>query len=303
MKKYLFFLLFAAFGATTLAGQNAPVIPVENAQWKELYITIAGPQTRFTVICGDTLIGQQTWSKVHLVSTDTNLQVVWSIYQGALRSDETKAWFIPAETTDTILLYDFTLEAGDTFELVQPWSTWVDKIVVDFTEELLIGGKLRKVIHFEPIPWAYEDEFWMGGIGSNRGLLNRGTGQGPDYGTYLACFRHNDELINFSQQPCLFPDLPECPFSGVGESDKPAISIYVNPNPANTEAVISVSESGVPDWEVKIFNVDGKLIHREETTLPLSLRVDEWPAGVYLLSVKSTGNNSIQSSRLFVVQH
>ncbi len=303
MKKFLLFILFAAFGAMAGLAQNTPAIPTENAQWKELHITIAGPLTVYEVICGDTTINQQTWSKVHLVSTDSNLQVVWSIYQGALRSDQTKTWFIPAETSGPILLYDFELEAGDTFELVQPGSGGMEKLLVDFTEELLIGSKLRKVIHFEPVPWASDEEYWMQGIGSNRGLLNRGSGQGPDYGTALSCFRHNDELVNFSQQACDFPAIPECPFSGTSAPVKPAVRLYVNPNPANAQVEINVSESGATDWEVNIYDVNGKLLQRKVSAMPTSLGVNEWPAGVYLISVKSTADATLEAHRLFVVQH
>lgn len=303
MNKLVLLIFLAAFGATTATGQTSGAIPTSNAQWRETYITIAGPQTWYTVICGDTTIHQQTWSKMHIVNADTNLQVVWSIYRGALRSEGQKAWYIPAETTDSLLLYDFALEAGDTFELEQTGSGGVDKLVVDYTEELLIGGKLRKVIHFEPIPWTYEDELWMEGIGSNRGLLNRGSGQGPDYGTYLSCFRHNDELINFSQQPCEFPDIPECPFTNTTEPEFPLVKVFITPNPASSQVVVSVSESDTPEWDVRIHDVSGKLVEKRTTPLPLSINVSEWPAGAYLVSVKSTTKTTHAASRLFVVQH
>ncbi len=304
MKNFLLLMLFAAFGAIKGSGQNSDVLPLDNAQWKELHITIGGPVVRYSVICGDTTINQQRWSKVKMVSTDTNLQVLWSIYMGALRNEGQKTWYIPAESTDSILLYDFALEDGDTFQLAQPGSSWMEKMVVDYTEELLIGDKLRKVIHFEPLPWAYEEEHWMEGIGSNRGLLNRGTGQGPDYGTYLSCFRHNDELINFSQLPCEFPNIPECPYTAVEEPAKPPVQLFVSPNPVSDQFFIDVSGYADREWYLEVFDLNGRqMVMRPSVTFPFTLTAEEWPAGAYVLLVTAKWKSSLQAARLVVVQH
>lgn len=281
--------------------QTNSVIPTENAQWKELHITIAGPKVRYTVLCGDTTINQQLWSKAYMVSVDTNLQVDWSIYRGALRIEGQKVYLIPTETSDPILLYDFDLEAGDTFDLVQPWSNWVDKIVVKSTEELLISGKVRKVIHFEPYNWGYEEEYWVEGIGSNLGLLNRGSGQGPDYGTYLSCFRHNDELINITQQPCEFPEIPECPFLSNNNHGKANVHLYLTPNPANETVTLSSSEADSTPWNLKVHDIAGKLIlERKEVELPLKLDISDWQDGTYLFTVKLNGKTTMQGTTMLV---
>lgn len=303
MKEKFFSLVIAACGTTIALGQNTSAIPTENAQWLEMYITFAGPKIWYTTLCGDTTIHQQNWSKVYLVSTDTNQQVMWSIYKGALRSEGKKSWFIPAETSDTVLLYDFDLEAGDTFTLTHPLSTFTEKIVVDFTEEVFIGNALRKVIHFESYPWGYEHEYWVEGIGSNLGLLNRGSGQGPDYGSYLLCFGSANEVVNFSQTPCVFADVPGCPFSSTDEPQNPIVWLFVNPNPANGQAVIDVSANATNDWSLQVFDAHGKSILKRDVEFPAVIQTEEWPAGTYLIVVVNKNAKSVQGSRLLVVQH
>ncbi len=302
MPRLLLSVALALSGCLASFGQTTQAIPTENAWWKEYHITIAGPMLHYIAVCGDTLLDDTHWSKVFDVQVDSSLQITGSTYLGAIRSDEMRAWFIPSDSNQALLLYDFSLQAGDSIELHFPYfEPSVRK--VDSTGTIVLGGKTRKVIYFDTPMWGYGLESWIEGIGSNLGLLNRGLLQGPDFGFSLACFRHGDELIGFFQDPCDFPGGAVCMSAGTGNPALPHFQLLLFPNPASDWVRIELSEPVQSDWLLQVFDAHGKsILERKGSGSSTSFQTMDWPAGTYYVSITTLGKHSISSAVPFVLQ-
>jgi hypothetical protein len=129
-------------------------------------------------VCGDTLIGGHHYMKLCkrgfqlLIGADGSYTsgVVESLYAGAIREEGKRFYFIEKGSTYEILLYDFTLKAGDTAN---------GKSIVSI-DSVLDG---RNAFYFSEDSWQ---NFMIEGIGSDKGLL-----EGDSEISTLICFMKN----------------------------------------------------------------------------------------------------------------
>lgn len=154
--------------------------------YKEAYET-------FSVNGEDTLINGKTYTKLFM-----DRQTVYKlseagggkeelkemVYVGGLREENKKIWFLgdtiihhlkPISINEEILLYDFSLEVGDTVRTSgtiqydndnnEDMAIYIQKI-----DTIQIGGSWRKKFHLAG-ERLYEDCVWIEGIGSLNGLF------------------------------------------------------------------------------------------------------------------------------------
>lgn len=327
MKKcFLLALLFISL-AIKGYGQYVPLLN-DSAVWRQ------GIQNCYTTGCagwnyydlqlnGDTLIGQ----KLYKIIYDLN---GFSPY-AYLREDSGKVYVIREpenelpylngylwgslnniDTTEFIL-YDFTLQVGDTFTTrilkCGAYIEWGDDsiehkqnfILSNIDSVILNNGAIRKQFHFDnPYDdWSSENYFfgedpiWIEGIGSINTLFYNETGNyqwcgwfDAGYSSFkTACYSLNDTIL-WGVPNCQFP-------TSVNEVIAPE-KMEVYPNP--TTGIITIQ--GIKEnADYSIYNVIGKLI-KSGTTTNNQIDVGELAIGMYVLAVTENTTGKIYRSRI-----
>lgn len=127
---------------------------------------------------GDTIIENQTYQKlvtpyVQISITGGCTQQNFPGYQGAIRQDiiNKKVFFVPPAQSSELLLYDFTMETGDTIKGYLATFNSPPDVVAEI-DSVLIGDNYRKRWSINP---CY-DIYLIEGVGSTFGLLKPSPG-------------------------------------------------------------------------------------------------------------------------------
>ncbi len=177
---------------------------------------------------------------------------------------EKKVWFLILGTER--VLYDFSLDIGDTTELLG--------LVVDTITEEVINQTTRKKY------WLSNGEIWIEGIGSTLGILRRNMIGYVGATFWLLCAYEDEQLVYQN------PDYNTCYIqTSVKEVEDEAISIY--PNPAKEQLFIEGNLNLIK--EVSIYDIAG----HEVKTLPLKARaidISGLEKGVYFIRFNEQRN-------------
>lgn len=307
MQKTVFSSIVFLFAWTGIMyAQNVP-FPVGEAIWKESHTTIAGPVFKHTALCGDTIINGVGYSQVLDFSVDNELNITGSYYIGGLRSNGGVVRFLPSNNATELLLYDFNLEAGEEVELTN--IIFGDTVTrkVDSVKTEMLGGKMRKVIYFEPGYQGAPVEYWIEGIGSSFGLLGRGADPGGDIGSELLCFQHGEEYHNQTLIECFLPMLPaSCAVvnSGTEVPNAQPLKLTTQPNPGRSDMRFSINQKQLPEaCNLKIYAANGKLLStiadaQPEMELPSGLAL---APGFYIATLESERTERVLAHCTFVV--
>jgi len=198
--KLIFTIIFLVILQFSKAQPNL-FFPIKNASWENAISENGGtPITDYQVLCGDTLIGNNTYSKLFSIVLDSMGMETMRQYLGGTRMETDIVFFIKENSTQEYLLYDFAVEAGQSITVQTIFGS--NETMIATGNELIStpDGIVRRVIHFN-------NESWFEGIGSTRGLLTRGMPLAADFEPYLNCFKSFGVLgySNPNTQPeCLF---------------------------------------------------------------------------------------------------
>ncbi len=237
--------------------------PESNATWYQYYYPEnywepgnAPESMIFGLLDQDTLINGLQYNKLFRFYTDPP-DPSSAICIGAIREDDNKKVYYrgehpfsyPVSDTGEILLYDFSVNAGDTIH--DGLFTTNEYLVVSKIDTILIGGELRKRILFED----YSSIAWIGGIGNERGLLFY-SGELQINGLWgdLTCFYqdgteiyHNSNYVNCSE------NMPNHINPAIENS-----GIRIFPNPSNSGYVDI--KSFHPMKSIDLINTSGEVI-------------------------------------------
>lgn len=277
-------LLLTAFTLVQIASAVAQVpFPLTNATWvNTLYTYTFNPpnpipdeeltDVEYYCVNGeDTVIQSLTYTKV---------QYCGDAYKGALRDDNGVVYFVPADSTDEYLLYDFTAQQGQTLNDVYVGNHFDETIyLADFTVDQVttevIAGQTRRVV--------YADSYrWIEGIGCVTGLFMEPWANVSMYELRLECMSVNGQTI--------FPTEAngDCALTVGIEKIKVKNSVSVYPNPSS--GLLSVSSAnGQMIRKLQLFDLLGK----ETASIAANATTISWepsvPNGIYLLSVTLQG--------------
>ncbi len=262
MKKLkLLFCITAFFSISLLKAQPSQFFPINKASWENATIGFAGvPFPDYQVLCGDTLIDNNTYAKLYSIFLDTAGVETMRQYLGGTRMETDLVFFIEENASEEYLLYDFALEAGQSITIQTIFGN--NETITASSNELINtpDGVTRRVIHFD-------NESWIEGIGSTRGLLTRALPITPDFDPYLNCFKSFGELgfINSNTQPeCLFTFTDLCGSTSVHNIPKDQlVKFEVFPNPFFEVTTIEISELKQLESPIlKIYNIQGQLVEK-----------------------------------------
>lgn len=286
MKQLLIVILLCCFGKTFAQTNLYHPFPDSNATWNFDY-TQAQCMFGFAfeeysiTMAGDTLINGELYQKLHIPFVD--FYTLGSCdpfntagYKGAIRENEflRKVYYIAPNDTEEQLLYDFTLEQGDTVKGVLS-SFIFDPVIVESIDSVLVGNNYHK-------RWNIND--WYGisvieGVGSTYGLINATPGYITDAHMFiLNCFQR--DAITQYPDPSL-----ECMLITSQPSFNPGhkpVKIFPNPSSGCFQVVI---EPSLSYDEVRIITLQGNVVSQQKRAYHDQITVSGIAAGIYILQV------------------
>lgn len=290
MKKIL--LLFSVLLVHFANGQTSVYhpFPDSNAVWNihyQFYCFSNGTADEYysITISGDTLINSQAYHKlttpyVQSFSTGTCGGISTS-YKGAIRQDTTnrKVFFVPPSSNTEQLLYDFTMQVGDTVRgYTAPITTQPD--TVQSIDSVLVGSTYRKRWN---INTCYNIHF-IEGIGSTYGLMERSPGCITDQADYaITCFQQNGQT--------LYPNTTtNCQLiTSVNSIDKILQQVNVFPNPSNGSFTVDYGQS---IKEIQLTDLLGNIILQQQTNNLTKFSIGNLQSGTYILTLIDKDNRT-----------
>lgn len=205
-------------------------------------------------------------------------EVTGNYLDGAYRNDDNQVYYCKwngASYDDEVLLYDYDLEEGDFFhdDDAHPMQVTEVSTIIDN------NGVSRKMITFNFIGLTDVTEFWVEGVGSNRGFMHVGQWEadhdsdGEMY--HLLCYHVNENVIFIN------PEYNTCDIDEVEENSADnGISIY--PNPAN-EVVKILNDNNLNITSVEIIDMTGRTVLCTENCDEIN--ISELSEGQYFVKV------------------
>ena len=287
---FLLALLVVAGGFGQQAKAQTVPFPSQNASWSVYSFSNYQSDTLEYYLEGDTLLYGDNWSKLFR----RNLQGEAN-YCGAIKdSDGIVEIKLPEE--EKRLLYDFTLEVGDTFPYSPFFYGYDDygeetysMMVVERvdTVQLLNGESRREIVSNMVTSGIYEEvqERWIEGLGSIHGPLfplnPKLLAVEVNEEFTLVCFSENDELLYHN------PRFASClTTTNVVDNDETDQFVKIYPNPARNFIVIC-SEYSAHIKHITIYDSTGTIIIQSSNTLKID--ISGLGTGMYLCKVEFDG--------------
>lgn len=244
---------------------------------------------------------QGTYEMIHYQAEDTEINGMeyHTIYiqgqgtlLGAYRNEDNQVYYCKwngSSYDEEIMLYDYDLEVGDYFndEDEHPMQVTGVSTITDH------NGTLRKKIDFRFIGLENETEYWIEGVGSNRGFIYMGqyapdpNGDGDIF--HLLCYHIGENLI-FTN-----PEYNTCDIDEIEENmTENGISIY--PNPANNVVKI-LNDNNLNIIKIEIVDLTGRIVLSTEKNADIN--VSELTEGQYFMKI--IGESTIVK-KLFIVK-
>ena len=285
MKKFLLFIFFLG----CLPGLQAQTsvyhpFPKSNAVWinaRGTYNVITfpyhidyypEPSDNFCLPGTDTLIGSYNYSKIYRCG---------GAYKGALRDDSVarKVYFIPADSASELLIYDFSVQNGDTAFVYDEEGPYTDVFTpvqhhYVYTDSVLINGNYRKRVKFGDAPGM-----WIEGIGGTQGLFREAWANVSNYYTSLDCMSHADTTLypTTSIGPCSLTE-------GIATTESSdALKLY--PNPTTGTCTIETGQNTGSTVEIK--DVLGNTVLASGIRGSATIDLSGQAPGIYFVAVRN----------------
>ena len=194
-------LIALMMGGMTMKAQEYHPIVEDGKQWNVLFTypwSPPEPAHKYTDIYkieGDTLLDGVEYKKLYTTRDEqlTNWQ-----FCRALREEGRKVYVY--ESGNERMLYDFSMQVGDTICVHDDGNGHQYSMVVIEIGETLVGDEPRQEIVLE-YPFAGVTETWIEGIGSLYGIINTGAQFLTGGITDLLCYYEDDDLIWQNSSP------------------------------------------------------------------------------------------------------
>jgi Secretion system C-terminal sorting domain len=291
-KNLLLILTVITFSANAQTSIYHP-FPDSNAVWNFHFILYCtggyGDEYYSVTISGDTIINSQTYHKLEtpfIQSFTTGTCPGNAIgYNGAIRQDTTnrKVFYVPPSNNTEQLLYDFSMQVGDTVQgYIESFASPND--TVQSIDSVLVGSNYRKRWNINS---CYNIHF-IEGIGSTYGLIKLSPGCIVDHADYsLTCFMQNGQT--------LYPDTTtNCELiTSVESIFARGISTMVFPNPTSGNSFITYTLSTPATVSIALYDVLGNKLQQlvngdqQQGEHNATLDTDKLASGVYVLQIRA----------------
>lgn len=293
MKTGLIVLGSVLFSFCLKAQVNYPIPQEPTSEWRIDYAQWDGTSNYVRTnaarifVAGDTLINGNTYSR--LLSTGV-ITTSWlggsydypyeNAFYGFIRTDTARTWFFYDSTEE--LLYDFTLQAGDTLPVTT--INWSPTVIISSVDSVLVNGKyLRRFNLFDPVQSDLICHWYIEGIGSENGLISP-MQMMMDNGWYFDCYAEDHVPV--------FPEDSDCILSvNAMNMEAPAGRTEVFPNPAEDFLTVRMYSPEGCEVELGILDISGRQVsglmqHLISGLNEFPVNVSSLEHGMYLLTAK-----------------
>lgn len=296
MKK-LYFLIVSFLLINFSNAQTYHEFPDSNTIWNiyihNVWTSYNEESTRYAFFEDTAIIDNNVYSILYELEDDTTLNIINATPFAYFREDSSKKVFCRFDTTD-ILLYDFSLNVGDTVCTDASFyggymGPYLQCRVLDSIDSININGEYRKRFFLNG---GMQGNVWIEGIGAidGEGLFAPIADIctcGFEY--YLACVKENDTVIYINNPMC---SSCFCSLYANGAADRKDISnnlekISIYPNP--TTSTITIQAENIQN--VNLYNLQGKLIYEgndNEVDLGVEAR------GIYIVNVTTNKGVAVE---------
>lgn len=249
------------------------------------------------------IYGEYTWSAPHPVGTFhehhyqgeavtiggmeyttiyVDSEVNGNYLDGAYRNDDNQVFYCKwngSSYDDEVLLYDYDLEVGDFFHDDDDHPMQVTEVTT-ITD---LNGVSRKKITFSFIGLTDVSEFWIEGVGSNRGFMHVGQweadhdSEGEMY--HLLCY-HEDNNVIFVN-----PEYNDCDMPYAVEDNSKDTNVSIYPNPAK-DVIKILNDKDLNITNIEILDLTGRSVL--STDKSSGINISELPEGQYFVKIYGT---------------
>ena len=196
MKTKIFLISFISCLVLQNIQASNNTIVNDNSSWATLGYAVC-PEcpvwTQYVYFDGDSIVASNSYKKVFSCEDKLHENIK---YEGLVREQNKKTYFIPVNSETEYLLYDFSLEEGMIFNYMEI-PEYPVSFYTKYVSSVNINGVYLKQIQFtEPPP--YDDivrATWIEKIGSLNGLFYPCGMLAPGSKRELLCYYQNDELF------------------------------------------------------------------------------------------------------------
>jgi hypothetical protein len=296
MKAAITFVLFLC--APFLHAQTDPLPIPTNATWQTAWQSLLdGAHGTYAYgINGTTSINDTVYYRVEQFSyCGDNIPTTLVML---IREDSGKWYYRLNEVEPDELLFDFTLEVGESVTLETCFNLLPQPLtltVVDIEDITMYDGSIRRMwtlIYDETSDFAGNTEYWIEGIGNMYiGLIHSLSFTCLDLTEWLHCYFENDDRKFPAYE---FPAGIDC-CNTVGISEQSTtMSISLYPNPTTDELTIQSPRS---ISFVEISDFVGRIIYSSKANSSLvTVNTELFSSGSYLLTVIDE-QGTIQTSK------
>ncbi|MFT4526851.1 MAG: hypothetical protein ACI85F_003031 [Bacteroidia bacterium] len=292
--KALFLFLTICFSCSVSAQTWAPFPLDETSEWRVENTWLTGEECVITEHYNYYVSGQQTHegNEYHEISYDgirwsqaamppdppciTWPPIPISGVRGLLRAEEGKIY--QASTNGEFVLYDFTMEVGDT---VQGFNT---TFRVDSIDQLLVNDDpCKRFWVVEGIWQGFSDQpIWIvENVGHQHGLFES---MYQFENSSNLCYRENGTPLVYN------PFSQACSITSI--EDEQIDKMLVSPNPTTGIFRIETPQKST----YRIYDLFGRMIKQGQTTGASEIDLSSAPSGIYLISVEN--EKGVSTSKL-----
>ncbi|NQU33985.1 MAG: PKD domain-containing protein, partial [Bacteroidetes bacterium] len=293
-----------------------PVFPDSNAIWNTIGTSLYVEEFRYRYgLIGDTTLTiskdtSYSYSKVYSLN-DSTLSTYNSTYFGAVRTTVDKKVYVKLPDLPETILYDYSLEIGDTIWYNIGGAATSGSIVLMEQDHYKVVTDIDSILlldnHYHN-RWFLDGDFmndiWIEGVGSVVwfGLFNPIITDAATNGDSFsfACFKQNDIPLYINNPEC---DKCFCYLlTSISKSTENTYGIDIYPNPAYDIVIVSFNNEIPQDAELVIYNTSGNCVFNTliNKANKVSINTNEWKKGLYLISIRD--KNILLSTQKLIVE-
>ncbi len=243
---------------------------------------------------GDTIINSKLFHKYYYSLVEYNgsypgITIINKAYNGCLRSDGEKVYYIRKDSLNEILLYDYSLSIGDT--VPKGLLNASAKYIITDTMTIQMGDgsyRMKYTLNHWDVP------YFIYGIGYFTGLLPIDTFIIRPYsdGTAFVTYCENGNRVYYHYVGglghanwCDFPvAIPE------QADNRQTDNLILFPNPATNEFVVTIPTELLNEKQLtlRLYNSRGELIHNEPVITgggKITMNAGGYASGLYQVSL------------------
>lgn len=282
IRYYLLLVLVGLFSNHLIKAQSLE-FPTENAVWN--FSCSAYPIDPNFGFGRQSLNGDSIYNGTNYQKIDNSGTWLIGDDSGLIRSEDNKVFFIPTDSLEEFLLYDFNLELGDTF--------YVNAYHKHFQDEFIILNQMDSIMTADGL---YRKRFYMGeciwieGVGSITGSLTQPWYFGSVSGDCgLLCFSKDSNYIiesTFTRYDGYESFEYDCNGSLLVSLDEVEVEskLKIFPNPFFEELFVE-TEGNQTISSLLLFDTSFRIITSSQNSNRIDLKSKKISAGLYILQV------------------